>query len=51
MEFKKTSFDLPKELLKKFKGLCHDNDKFMNRVVREIMNKWIMEQENKEVKE
>ena len=47
MELVKTSFDLPKELHKKFKGVCHDNDKNMNEVIREIMNKWLIVQENK----
>ena len=47
MEIVRTSFDIPKELHKKFKGVCHNKDRNMNEVIREIMNKWLMEQENK----
>ncbi len=47
MELVKTSFDLPKELLKKLKGTCVEIDRTMNSVLREIINKWLMVQENK----
>jgi len=49
MELIKTSFDLPKELLQKFKTTCAKVDRYMNEVVRELMNKWLIQQQNKEV--
>jgi len=51
MELVKTSFDLPKELLQKFKTTCAKVDRYMNEVVRELMNKWLIQQQNKEVGE
>ena len=47
MELVKTSFDIPKELHTKFKAMCANNESKMNHVIREIMNKWLMVQENK----
>jgi len=49
MELIKTSFDLPKELHTKFKSVCAVIDRNMNEVVRELMNKWLIKQQNKEV--
>jgi len=46
MELVKTSFDIPKQLHKKFKSVCAIIDRNMNEVVRELMNKWLMIQEN-----
>ena len=52
MEIVRTSFDIPKELHKNFRRMCLDLDVKMNVVIREIMNKWLIVQENnKEVKE
>ena len=42
----KTSFTIPKELKQKFKSVCAAIDRNMNEVMREIMNKWLMIQEN-----
>ena len=47
MEIVRTSFDIPKALLKNFKGTCVDLDVTMSEVIREIMNKWLIVQENK----
>jgi len=47
MELIKTSFDLPKELHQKFKEVCVKQGVNMNFIIREIMNKWLMVQENK----
>jgi len=49
MELIKTSFDLPKQLHKKFKSVCAAIDRNMNEVVRELMNKWLIKEQNKEV--
>ena len=47
MKMTKTSFDLPTHLQKNFKKMCIDVDRNMNEVIREIINKWLMVQENK----
>ncbi len=47
MKIVKTSFDIPKELHKSFRRMCLDLDVKMNVIIREIMNKWLMVQENK----
>ena len=47
MELVKTSYDIPKELRTKFKTTCAALEVNMNFIIREIMNKWLMEQENK----
>ena len=49
MELVKTSYMLPKELKKNFKLTCVRIDRNMNEVIREIMNKWLIQQQNKEV--
>ena len=41
------SIKMPKELQKNFKKMCIDVDRNMNDVAREIINKWLMVQENK----
>ena len=51
MNLVKTSFDIPKELHKAFRRMCLDLDLKMNVVIREIMNKWLITQQNKEVGE
>ncbi len=47
MELVKTSFDIPKELHKSFRRMCLDLDVKMNIVIRALMNKWLIVQENK----
>ena len=49
MELVKTSFDLPEELHAKFKAMCANNKTKMNHIIRELMNKWLITQQNKEV--
>ena len=46
MSLVKTSFTIPKELKQKFKSVCAAIDRNMNEVMWEIMNKWLMIQEN-----
>ena len=47
MKLIRTSYDLPEELHQKFKEVCVTKKVNMNFIIREIMNKWLMEQENK----
>ena len=51
MEIIRTSFDIPKALHKAFKKRCVALDKDMKDVLQEIMNKWLMQEQNKEVGE
>lgn len=49
MKIVRTSFDIPKALHTKFKTTCANLDVDMKNIIREIINKWLITQQNKEV--